>query len=35
MFEVAILILFAAWIVWLFWFVHKERRWMDDYSVEE
>jgi len=35
MFEVTILILFAACIAWLFWFVHKERRWMDDYSGEE
>jgi hypothetical protein len=35
MFDVTVLILFAAWIVWLMWFVYKERRWMDDYSGEE
>ena len=24
MFDVTVLILFAAWIVWLMWFVYKE-----------
>ena len=30
MFDVTVLILFAAWIVWLMWFVYKELCWRDD-----